>query len=253
MTEDRSADPAIRQRQPESPAEASADEATVGLTSQLGLGEVRYATDGSEPDPASAVYGEAFQVKLPARVRAAAYLDSVRRGPVADRRLAAASIRRRASRQLKLCNERPMLNLEGAASPDGAGRTYLTHPQDACWIYAGADLSGVDRLTVALARLPFNFGLDAGHNSVVVHPSRPPAGELEVRQDNCLSDLIAVAALPPGSAGGHSELSLALPPRSGPHDLCFTFTSTGFDPLLAIDWVQLAPPGSPAPSSATKP
>lgn len=232
---------------------SGADEATVGLASQLGLGEVRYTTDGSEPGPASAVYGEAFQVKLPARVRAAAYLDSVRLGPVADRRLDPTSIRRRASQQLKLCNERLMLNLEGVATGEENGRTYLVNPQDACWIYAGADLSGVESLRVALGRLPFNFGLDAGHNSVVVHPPRQPGGELEVRQDNCLSDPIAVAALPPGSAGGHSELSLALPPRSGRHDLCFTFTSQGFDPLLAIDWVQLAPPGSPAPSSAAKP
>ena len=123
---------------------------------------------------------------------------------------------------------------------------YLTNPQDACWIYAGADLTGVERLTVAFGRLPFNFGLDAGHNSIILHPPRTRGGELEVRQDSCTSDPIAVAAVTPQAVGTHSELSLSLPARSGRHDLCFTFTSTGFDPMLAVDWVQLTPPGATA-------
>jgi hexosaminidase len=76
------------------------------------------------------------------------------------------------------------------------------------------------------------FGLDAGHNSVVVHPPRQPAGELEVRQDTCLSDPIAVAPLPA---------------RPGRHDLCLTFTALTFDPLLAVDWAGLAPPAAARP------
>jgi hexosaminidase len=230
-----------------------AGDATVGLASQLGLGEVRYTTDGSEPGPASALYGQTFQVKLPARVRAAAFLDAARIGPVADQRLDAASIRRRASQQLRLCNDKLSLNLEGAATADGRRPAYLMNPQDACWIYVGADLNGVERVTVGLARLPFNFGLDAGHNSVILHPPRQPTGELEVRQDSCLSDPVAVIALPPGAVGSHSEVSVALPARSGRHDLCFTFTSMGFDPMIAVDWVQLAPPGSTLALSGARP
>ena len=232
-------------------APAGAD-ATVTLGSQLGLGEMRYTTDGSEPGPASPLYAQAFAVKLPARVRAVAYLDGVRLGPVADERLDAASIRRRASQQLRLCNDKLQLSLEGARTADGRSPAYLVNPQDACWIYAGADLTGIERLTIAFARLPFNFGLDAGHNSVILHPPRQPAGELEVRQDSCTTDPIAVAALPPGTAGSHAEVSLPLPARSGRHDLCFTFTSLGFDPLLALDWVQLAPPGSAAAGPAPR-
>ncbi|HEX4710754.1 family 20 glycosylhydrolase [Phenylobacterium sp.] len=231
-------------------APAGAD-ATVTLASQPGLGEMRYTTDGSEPGPASQLYAQGFAVKLPARVRAAVYLEGARLGPIADERLDAASIRRRASQQLRLCNDKLQLSLEGARTADGRSPAYLVNPQDACWIYAGADLTGIERLTVAFARLPFNFGLDAGHNSVILHPPRQPAGELEVRQDSCLSDPIAVAALPSGTVGSRAEVSLPLPVRSGRHDLCFTFTSLSFDPLLAIDWVQLAPPGSPAAGPAS--
>jgi hexosaminidase len=91
------------------------------------------------------------------------------------------------------------------------------------------------------------FGLDAGHNSVVVHPPRQPAGELEVRQDTCLSDPIAVAPLPPGPTGGQDQLTVPLPARPGRHDLCLTFTALTFDPLLAVDWAGLAPPAAARP------
>lgn len=222
--------------------------AAVTLASALGVGEVRYTTDGSEPQAGSPGYTQPFAVALPARVRAAAFLDGRRLGPAAVAALDAASIRRRTSQQLRLCNEKLQLNLEGPPGAGGAGRTYLVNPQDGCWIYPAADLDGVAGLSVGFARLPFLFGLDAGHNSVVVHPPRTPGGELEVRRDGCLSDPIAVAPLPPGGPGEAREVSVTLPPLAGRHDLCFTFTAAGFDPLLALDWVQLAPQDRPGAS-----
>ena len=62
--------------------------------------------------------------------------------------------------------------------------------------------------------------------------------------DNCLSEPIAVAALPPGAAGSRGQLGVDLPRLTGRHDLCFTFTSDRFDPILALDWVQLIPAGA---------
>ena len=149
-----------------------------------------------------------------------------------------ASDRRRASQELKLCNDKLALNLEG---PDH--RTYLTNPQDSCWIWPAAALDGIDRLTVRFARLPFLFALDPAHNSVVVRPPRAPGGEVEVRQDGCLSDPIAVAPVPP--PGGPSALSLLLPARTGRHDLCVLFTHAGYDPMLALESLELAPKGAP--------
>ncbi|MDB5475641.1 MAG: Beta-N-acetylhexosaminidase [Phenylobacterium sp.] len=151
----------------------------------------------------------------------------------APRPLPAAS---RASQELRLCNDKLALNLEGAGP---AHRTYLINPQDPCWIWAGADLEGVRRVTVDFARLPFNFGLDAAHNTVLLHPPRTPSGEIEVRQDSCTADPIAVAALPPGGPGGRGAVTLKLPPRSGRHDLCFTFTGRSFDPTPALGQVRL--------------
>ena len=145
--------------------------------------------------------------------------------------------RRRASQELKLCNDKLALNLEG---PDH--RTYLTNPQEGCWIWPAADLTGVTRLEIGFARLPWVFGLDPAHNTAVVRPPRAPGGEVEVR-DGCASDPIAVASLPP--AGGPTTVTLDLPPRTGRHDLCVVFTSASFDPMLALDHIQLEPPGAP--------
>jgi hexosaminidase len=218
--------------------------ALVVLASQLAVGDVRYTIDGSEPGVGSPLYRQAFAIALPARVRAAIYLDAARIGPIADQRLDATSIRWRASQQLKLCNDGLALNLEGAATIAGREPAYLVNPQDPCWIYVGADLTGIEHVTVAFGRLPFNFGLDAAHNRVVAHPPRQPTGELELRLDSCTSDPIAVAALAPQNVWTPSQMELPLPSRSGRHDLCFTFTSMSFDPILAIDWVQLVPPGA---------
>jgi hexosaminidase len=219
-----------------------ADTASVALATQLGVGEIRYTLDGSAPGPTSTLYGQAIAVQLPTRIRAVAVLDGAAAGPITDQKLDAMTIRRRASQQLRLCNPALALNLGGARSGQGPDPTYLINPQDRCWIYPGAELTGVAQVTVALARLPFNFGLDAGHNTAIVRPPRSPGGELEVRQDSCVTDPLAVAPLPPGEVGSRGTVILPLPARSGRHDLCFTYTSASFDPMVAIDWVQLAPP-----------
>ena len=88
---------------------------------------------------------------------------------------------------------------------------------------------------------PF-FALDPAHNTAVVRPPRGPGGEVEVR-DGCASDPIAVAPVPP--AGGPTTVTLDLPPRVGAHDLCVVFTSASFDPMLALDHIELAPRGAP--------
>ena len=232
-------------------AEPAAGGASVALSSQTGLGEIRYTTDGTAPDAGSPRFDQPFTVALPAHVRAALALEAAVIQPIVDARLDALSIRRRASQQLKLCNDRLALNLEGPGPPEGARPAYLINPLDACWIYPAADMAGIAKATVAVGRLPFNFGLDPGHDTVLLHPPRTPAGELEVRQDSCVSDPIAVAALPAAPAeGGPAEITVDLPARAGRHDLCFTFTSMSFDPVLALDWVQLVPAAAGAEGQA---
>jgi hexosaminidase len=214
-------------------------EATVTLSSQADGGEIRYTLDGSAPSTASPLYTAPLAAQAPGQVKATVFVDGAQ-GPVSGRQLTAGSIRRRQSQELRLCNDKLALNLEG---PGQGHPAYLTNPQEGCWIYPAADLDGVKRLEVGFTRLPFVFGLDPAHNTAVVRPPRTPGGELEVRQDGCLSDPIAVAPVPP--PGGATSIAVDLPPRTGRHDLCVLFTSSGFDPMLVLDHIQIEPPGAP--------
>lgn len=214
------------------PAKTGPDLVTL---SAQGGGEIRYTTDGTEPGPASAAYAAPLPATAP--IRAALFLDGARIGPTTA--WTPAALRLRSSQELKLCNDKLGLNLEGAPGP--VRRTFLINPADPCWIWTGADLTGVRQVTVSFERVPFNLAMDPAHNTVMVHPPRRRAGELEVRQDTCLSDPIAVAAAPPGAPGARSALTLKLPPRTGRHDLCFSFTGMTFDPVKALDRVELGP------------
>ena len=236
---DLQADPAALAVDIQAEGDAAAG-ATISLAAQPGVGEIHFSTDGSDPGPGSSLYATPFATPASGAVKAALFIDGERAGPIAFRALDPRATRRRTSQELRLCNDKLALNLEGP----GAGHpAYLTNPQDGCWIYPAADLTGVRRLEVGFTRLPFVFALDPAHNTVVVRPPRTPDGEVEVRQDGCLSDPIAVAPVPP--PGGARTISLALPPRTGRHYLCVLFTSGTFDPLLALDHIQLEPPGAP--------
>jgi hexosaminidase len=208
---------------------------TVTLGSETG-GQIHYTVDGADPTPRSTLYEQPF-VPPAGRIKAAAFLDDVRITPVAER--ATASFDVRPSQELKPCNDKLLLNLEGAPGPER--RIYLVNPVDACWVFQGADLDRASRVTVAFERLAFNFGLDPAHNVAVVRPPRTPGGEVELRQDSCLADPMAVAPLPPGRAGERGEVTLKLPPRTGRHDLCVIFTGLAFDPFPAVDQVRLVP------------
>jgi hexosaminidase len=203
---------------------------TISLSAQA-PGDVRYTLDGTDPTPASPLAAEPL---APGHIKAALFIDGARAGPILDR--TPASFARRTSQELKLCNEKLTLNLEGADH-----RTYFVNPSDSCWIYTAADLGAARKVSIAFARVPFGFGLDPAHNFVVVHPPRTGDGEIEVRPDTCLADPLAVAPLPPGRVGERGEVTLTLPPRAGRHDLCITFTSRGFDPVLAVEWAEVAP------------
>jgi hexosaminidase len=200
-----------------------------------GGGEIRYTTDGTEPGVASSAYAAPLPATGP--IRAALFLDGARIGPTTTWTPAALRLRR--SQELKLCNDKLGLNLEGAAGP--VRRTFLINPADPCWTWTGAELTGVGQVTAAFERVPFNLAMDPAHNTVMVHPPRRPGGEFEVREDSCLSDPVAVAPLPAGGPGTRSVLTLKLPPRTGRHDLCFSFTGMTFDPVKALERVELGP------------
>jgi hexosaminidase len=68
-----------------------------------------------------------------------------------------------------------------------------------------------------------------------------PAGELEVRLDNCEGEKVAVLPLEPAAVNqAVTKLpAVTIGARAGQHDLCFMFTQSKVDPFWAIDTIEL--------------
>jgi hexosaminidase len=154
----------------------------------------------------------------------------------------ALAVRRRASQELRGCTDKVTLNLEGAAAASGARPVYLVDIMNPCWIWPGADLSGVSALSVGVDRLPFNFQIGAARDRIDLRPPATADGELEVHLDGCASPTAAVLPLAPAVARpGPAILTAPLAPQSGRHDLCFVFTAARIDPMWVLGFVQLEP------------
>jgi hexosaminidase len=156
--------------------------------------------------------------------------------------------RSRASQQLTLCTAKIALNLEDDAPVAGPRARFLVDIMNPCWIWPAADLAGVTRIEAAVGQLPFNFQIGDDIKKVILRPPASPAGELEVRQDRCDGPVIASLSLAPAlKSQAVTRLRGPLAPTPpGLHDLCFTFTQGGVDPLWVIDRVSLAPPAEEA-------
>jgi hexosaminidase len=214
--------------------------ATVALSNQLGSA-LRFTTDGRAPTGASPQYRGPVEVALPAHLQAAAFDGARQISPLLDRRYDAVSVRHRVSQELKLCSDRVSLNLAGKAVA-GTQSVYLIDIMNPCWIYAGADLTAVRRISAQVAALPFNYQLGADRKTIALRPPATPAGELVIRQDACDGPVLAVlplTALP--TDGTPSTLASAVAPAPGKHDLCLTFTARQLDPMWALGSVQLDP------------
>lgn len=144
---------------------------------------------------------------------------------------------------------------DDAARDGGHGRadraSFQADILNPCWIYEGADLSGVREIEVGVGQIPYNFQVGDDLKSLNDRLRRPrtPEGELEVRQDGCDGEPIAVLPLKPAAASaGVTRLSARISPRGdGAHSLCFTFAQRpvspeGDQPLWLLDWVGLKPP-----------
>jgi hexosaminidase len=230
----------------------------IALANQVGLGEIRFTTDGRTPSAASPLYEGPADLPAPSRLRAAAFSGADRISPVFARDLDDAGARRRTSQDLQLCTQKLALNLEARGAKRGDPPAILVDIFNPCWIYPAADLGGVARLEVGVAALPFNFQLGAARRLIVLHPPATAHGELVTRLDSCLGAVVATMPLPaPGPEGrsgpeGRIEtLAAPLPPTAGRHDLCFQFTARQPDPLWALAWVQPVTGGAGAGPAAS--
>jgi hexosaminidase len=157
-----------------------------------------------------------------------------------------ANLLRRSSAALKPCSGKLVLRLEDDGPVAGTRAFFNVDLFDPCWIYEQAPLDGIAALEVAVSQLPYNFQLWKDAANIVPRAQAQSAdGELLVRIDSCSGAV--VASVPLQTAAGNSgvtALRAALPAQAGRHDLCFVFTGHGFDPLWAIDSVQLASPSA---------
>jgi hexosaminidase len=217
----------------------TANRVTIALADQAGA-PIHYTLDGSPPGAGSPLYAAPLSFGLPTRVRAAAFLDGRPLPGLFDMLYDAKSVRRRSSAELETCTANIRLALEDDAPAVGHRAVFMTDIMHPCWIYKQAPMDGVAAIAVDVGQLPFNFQIGEARNQIHFAPPRTPAGEVEVRADGCTGDPIAVLPLAPAvSNPAVTRLRAPIHPLTGFHDLCFTYTARGPEPLWAIDTVQL--------------
>lgn len=219
--------------------------AQLALSTPSDIGEIRYTIDGSPPSASSDRYRGPLAIALPTRVRAQAFVGSRALGQAQDWRLDVASVATRTSQQLKQCADKLPLNLEDDAQRGGWGSqraVFMIDVMEPCWIYEGAELAGVREITASVGQIPFNFQIGDDVRGIAFRAPQSELGELEARLDSCDGERIAVIPLEPTRGRpGVTTISAPIEPREGRHDICFTFTARGVDPMYAIDWVRIAP------------
>jgi hexosaminidase len=147
---------------------------------------------------------------------------------------------RRESRELTTCGQMLTLALEDDAPVRGERAVFLTDIMNPCWTWPQAELDGVTRLKVSVGQVPFNFQIGDDVKKIPLSAPRTPDGELEVRVGGCTGAPAAVVPLAPAVRNpAVTELTAPLPPTTGRHDLCFTFTRAGVDPIWAVAGVEL--------------
>ena len=214
----------------------------VTLSTALGIGEIRYTTDGRAPTPASPAYAGALDLPKGAVVKARAFVDGRPLGRERALTVEPAALWTRTSGQLKRCTDKVTLKMIDDAPRDFDKRAMFdVDILNPCWIWEGADLTKGALLTARVGQIPFNFQVGKDRDTIPLRAPATPEGELEVRL-GCAGERIA--ALPLGKAPrepGVSTIGGRLPARSGKVDLCLTFTSKTVDPFWVIDRVTLKP------------
>jgi hexosaminidase len=188
--------------------------------------------------PAARIDWQSFSARLPeqlARYRALGV--GFAQAPEA----APAQPGRRTSHELAPCSEKILLSLEDDAPLQGERAVFLVDIMNPCWLYRDADLSQVTAIAASVGQVPFNFQIGDDVKMIPLRKPQTRAGELEVRMDGCEGEKIATLPLAPATKSyAVTQLpAAAIAKRSGPHDLCFTFTQATVDPFWVLDAVQL--------------
>ena len=212
---------------------------TVTLSNQTNFGEIHYTLDGSLPTQYSPLYRTALTVPLPTVVTAGAFQDGHLLTYPTIAKVDLASLYRRDSQDMKLCDGRGAAVLDDAPA-QGPRAVFWINAMHPCWIWEKADLSGVTAITAAVGQIT------ASRKPAAMLAPSTPDGELEAHLDSCEGDRIAVLPLAPAVKNDAvTVLKAAMTPHPGAHDVCLLFTRAKPDPVWAINWVQLGPPSRP--------
>ena len=219
------------------------DRLSVSLSNEFGAGEIRYTTDGGEVTSQAPVFEDAVIVQPGAVVRASTWLNGEAVGREREWTVTRRDAVTRTSHQLAQCVGGLVLALEDDAprNPDSDERTVLvTDILNPCWVYEAAPLDGVTMVTAHVGSHPFNYQVGAARDSVPLHPTSTPEGELKIRLDSCEGPLIGALSLAPAvDNDGITVLTGEIAPQTGRHDLCLRFTRDSVDPIWAIERITL--------------
>lgn len=211
----------------------------ISLSSQAGVGDIRYTLDGTAPHESARRYSGEFEVKPPATVRAATFIGG-RKIAEASESIDGKSHFRRKSQELSTCDDKLVLNLEDDDPPNGERAVFLIDIMSPCWIFPQAALTGVSTIEARVGQVPFNFQIGDEVDEIELPSPRTAEGELEVRLGSCDGDLLASLPLARAAANpGVTMLQGPLAPRSGSHDLCLRFTGDHIEPMWALEEVRL--------------
>ena len=227
--------------------------ARVALSTQAGIGDLRYTLDGAEPGPDSTRYEGAFETRLPVTLRAAVFHQGRALAGAARRDISAESLLRRDNRELALCSDGIALALEDDGPIDGARASFLVDIMKPCYRMRDVPVAPGAWLSASVGQLPFNFEIGSAINTIRYKPPATTHGELNVHLEDCNGPL--AASLPLDAAVdryGTTELAparLRLAAAASANtakkvDLCFEFTQHGLDPFWVIDQVQLRMPST---------
>jgi hexosaminidase len=220
---------------------ADAGSATVTLSHQADFGDIRYTTDGGEPDARSPLYRGPFAVAPGAMIRAATFAQDQALSSDFSWRTYPGLAGRRSSVELTLCSQAVALALEDDAPLRGPRAVFAVDIENPCWIWKDAPLGQVGAVVAAVGQVPFNFRIGADRDRMRFAQPTTADGELLVHLDTC--DGAIYARLPLAAAHFADAVTVlsdhVLPHVSGRHDLCLRFAQHGPDPLWVLDWLEL--------------
>lgn len=223
-------------------SESEGGKTRLALSTDLGIGQIRYTLDGKAPTAASPAYVDGLDLPKGVTVKARTFLDGQALGRERVWTIAPALLNTRLSAQLKLCSEKvPLTMIDDAPQAFERRAMMFVDILNPCWILEGADLTKGAIVSIRASQIPFNFQVGAERDRIPLRPPATSGGELEVRA-GCAGERLA--AFPLGDAAknpGLSTITGRLPPRAAKVDLCLNFTAKSVDPFWAIERVTLTP------------